>query len=43
MYNCPECNNEMIWRSDEIIKEVVLSQYYCKECKIELNKYVNVD
>jgi predicted RNA-binding Zn-ribbon protein involved in translation (DUF1610 family) len=42
MYNCPECNKEMVWSGDEEIGNDVVSQYYCKECKVELNKITEI-
>lgn len=43
MYKCPECNEDMTWGSDEQLANEVVSQYYCKECKIELNKIVTLE
>ncbi len=38
MYKCPECETEMNWSSDEEFNTYILSQFYCKDCHIELNK-----
>lgn len=38
MYNCPECDKEMTWQSDEKIGTEIYSQFSCSHCDIHLTK-----
>lgn len=40
MYNCPECQQQMIHSNDiQIENGQTHSNYYCNDCRIELLKY----
>jgi DNA-directed RNA polymerase subunit RPC12/RpoP len=42
MYNCPECNKELLWITDQRDDEIISYEYECDDCNIQLVKYIKL-